>query len=357
MAKFPCSVDKNIFQRGETSFRVKMMSAGRTINKTFDTLTEAQVYRDLIKANAALDPNEERIYEARAKKAESKTFTLAHAITKYRQEKTAKKKGADKEKSLLNKISRCTAIVSMPLYQIKDSHILQLLEWIRTSGNLKSKRVTSESTQRRYFNTIRHIFQIAVDEWKKIETNPCSAVAKSARPKDGKGRDRRLRGDEYELILRQLSGQAKIMVILAVETAMRRGEQFNMRWEHLDLKKRSLNIPDTKTGAARTISLSLAAVEAFKSLGVVGIKGKIISITPAQLRYAWKQARETIGSPDLRIHDLRHEATSRLFEKGFGEMAASQQTGHKTMAMMKKYAHLNQTHILELLDRPIRAAE
>ena len=143
MAKFPCSVDKNIFQRGEMSFRVKMMSAGRTINKTFDTLSEAQVYRDLVKANAALDVNEERIFTARAKKAESKTFTLADAIEKYRTEKSEKKKGWEKEKSLLNKISRCEQIVKMPLYQIKADHVLQLLEWIRTSGNLKSKRITS----------------------------------------------------------------------------------------------------------------------------------------------------------------------------------------------------------------------
>lgn len=357
MAKFPCSVDKNIFQRGEMSFRVKMMSAGRTINKTFDTLAEAQVYRDLNRANAALDVNEERIFESRAKKAESKTFTLAHAIAKYRIDKSEKKKGWKSEKSQLDKISRCTAIVTMPLYQIKDCHILQLLEWIRTSGNLKSKRITSDATVRRYFNTIRHIFQIAVDEWKKIEANPCSAVAKSARPKDGQGRDRRLRGNEYDLILEQLSGQAKVVFILAVETAMRRGEQLNMQWEHLRLKDRTLLIPETKTNTARTISLSLAAIEAFKSLGVLGIKGKIISITPSQLRYSWKQARAAIGAPDLRVHDLRHEATSRLFEKGFGEIEAATMTGHKTLAMLQKYAHLKQSHILEKLDRPIRATE
>jgi len=354
---FPVKVDKNVMQTGELSFRVRMMSAGHKIDKTFDSLAEAQVFRDLGKANAALDVNEERIFIARAKKKESKTFTLSDAIEKYRTDKSENKKGWEKEKSLLNKVARCAQIVKMPLYQIKSEHILELLEWIRTSGNLKSKRFTSEATQRRYFNTIRHIFQIAVDEWKKIEVNPCSAVAKSARPKDGKGRNRRLRGDEYAQILGQLTGQAKIVFILAVETAMRRGEQLNMRWEHLNLKKRSLEIPekDTKTGESRTISLSLTAVEAFKSLGVVGIKGKIITITPSQLRYAWKQARAAIGAPDLRIHDLRHEATSRLFEKGFGDIEASTMTGHKTMAMLKKYAHLKQSHILEKLDRPIHA--
>lgn len=360
-AKFPCSVSKNIFQRGEHSFRVKMMSQGHTINKTFDTLQDAQIFRDLTLVNAALDHNEAATHAARAKKVETKSFTLADAIARYRTKKTEQKDGWEQEKSNLNKISRCAAIVNMPLYQIKSDHVLQLLEWLRTSGSVKRKDYQiSDATLRRYLNLIQHIFQIAVDEWQKIEVNPCSKIPKSARPKDGQGRDRRLRGDEYKRILdelgKQINGeQAKIIFILAVETAMRRGEQLNMRWEHLNLKGRSLLIPKTKTDTARTISLSLTAVEAFKSLGVQGIKGKIITITARQFRHAWVKAREAIGAPDLRLHDCRHEATSRLYEKGFGDIEAMTMTGHKTPSQLKKYAHLTQEHILEKLDRPARS--
>lgn len=361
MAKFPCSVDKNIFQRGEFSFRVKMMSGGHTINKTFDSLAEAQTYRDLVWANAALDIEESKIFTARAKKVESKSFTFTAAIKKYRKEKSEKKKGWEQEAAMLDKVARWPD-AGLPLYQVKSDNVLELLEWIRTAGKAENKNkkektgktvgaATSDATLRRYFNLIRHVFQIAVDEWKKIETNPCSAVPKSARPKDGQGRDRRLRGDEYALMLAQLTGQAKIVFILSVETAMRRGEQLNMRWEHLDLKGRALHIPETKTDEARTIPLSLAAVEAFKSLGVTGIKGKIITLSMGQLRYAWTRARTAIGAPDLRLHDCRHEATSRLFEAGFGDIEAASVTGHKTMAMLKKYAHLKHSHILDKLDR------
>ena len=42
----------------------------------------------------------------------------------------------------------------------------------------------------------------------------------------------------------------------------------------------------------------------------------------------------------LRFHDLRHEATSRLFEKGLNVMEVAAITGHKTLDMLKRYTHL-----------------
>ena len=43
---------------------------------------------------------------------------------------------------------------------------------------------------------------------------------------------------------------------------------------------------------------------------------------------------------DLTFHDLRHEATSRFFEKGFNVMEVAAITGHKTLQMLKRYTHL-----------------
>jgi len=354
--KYPFRVELGIVQRGEWSFRVKIMRGGNLIDKTFDTLAEARVFRNLTLANAALDPNEQKTFEARAKKVENKSFTLGDAIEKYRKDKSEKKKGWAKEKSQLDKLAR-SSIAAIPLYQIKSQDIIKLLEWVKTSGSVKCpNRQTSEATQRRYFNLIRHIFQIAVDEWHKIDSNPCLAVPKSARPKDGAPRDRRLRGDEYVEILKHLTGEAKVFFILAVETAMRRGEIFSMRWENLDWANCMMLVKaeDTKTGSARYIPFSDTAIDAIKEL-TRGIKGNILTITPGQLRHAWKHARNAIGAPDLRIHDLRHEATSRLFEKGFGDIEAASVTGHKTLAMLKRYSHLKHEHLLEKINRPTRA--
>lgn len=367
--KYPCKVDTCITQQGLMSFRVKLMRGGHLVDKSFDTLADARIFRDLTLANAALDTNEQATFVARAKKVENKSFTFVQAIEKYRKDKSEKKKGWEKEKSQLDKLAR-SEIATMPLYQIKSTDIIKLMKWIKISGRyikakdtktktdvrVLKKMVATDATVRRYFNLIRHIFEIAATEWNKIDSNPCANVPKSARPKDGAPRDRRLRGNEYALMLEQLTGQAKVVFVLSVETAMRRGEILSMKWENLDLNNSYLMLKaaDTKTDDARYIPLSNAALDVIKGLPR-GIKGDILNITIGQLRHAWKLARVAIRAPDLRMHDMRHEATSRLFEKGFGDIEAASVTGHKTLGMLKRYSHLKHEHLLDKINRPARA--
>jgi integrase len=52
---------------------------------------------------------------------------------------------------------------------------------------------------------------------------------------------------------------------------------------------------------------------------------------------------------DLRLHDLRHEAASRLFEKGLNPMQVAAITGHKTLQMLKRHTHLRAEDLAKLL--------
>lgn len=333
-------IEKGIVQEGKYSFRVRLMVAGNRLDKTFDTLDEARAFRDLHKASAALDVHEAAVLEARGKKRAAKGFTVADAIEQYRTEKSEKKKGWESEGTRLNKLGRCK-IAAKPLYQVHRDDILQLLDEIGgSSGNRK-----------RYYNLVRHIFQIAVDEWKKLEKNPFNELSKADVPKDSKPRDRRLAGGEYEALLAALDGEAKVILILCVETAMRRGEVLALEWQHINLKKQTAYLPEHKTDehvGARTVPLSSRAVAALKIL-TRGIKGPVFTIQEMGLRYQWRKTREAIGAPDLRIHDLRHEAASRLFERGLNVMEAASITGHKTLGMLKRYTHLNPTDLAKKL--------
>ncbi len=343
--KFPKKVDKNISQTGEVSFKVRLMNAGYKVNKTFDSLVEAQIYRDLFKSDSALDIHEERIFKSRADKAESKAFKLSDAIKRYRDTKEGL---ASEECYRLNKLLRCEKIADMPLYQIKANHLQDLLEWVRVSN---SPKMATGSTVKRYYSLLHTIFEIAVTNWNKIEYSPFLKFPKDAKPIENQPRDRRLQGDEYIKLFSHLEGQERLLFILALETSMRKGDAFKMRWENLDLKNRRLLLPKTKNGEARTIYLSLDAIEAIKSLTVQGIKGKIITISVDRLRRSWEKARAAVGSTNLRWHDLRHEAISSFFERGLGDIEAATMSGHKDMQMLKRYAHLKQAHILDKLDR------
>jgi len=163
-------------------------------------------------------------------------------------------------------------------------------------------------------------------------------------PKVPGGRDRRLlAGEEQRLIDAAVASKAKEIVgiiLLALETAARRGEIASMRWEHVDLKKKTWYIPETKNDTPRTIPLSTTAINLLKSLPR-RIDGSVWGVQADSITQAFGRVRQQAGIERLRFHDLRHEATSRLFERpGFGIMEVASITGHKNLSMLKRYTHL-----------------
>ena len=186
--------------------------------------------------------------------------------------------------------------------------------------------------------------------------NPVSKVRKPAAPKS---RDRRLRPGEFDALLSEarVPGLRQV-IILAVESSMRLGELLGLEWKHVDLTRRTAHLVDTKNGESRTVALSSAAVSALQSLprriggrafgwAASDSFNKTWSRCVARARAAYKSdcaAQGTKPDPaflaDLRFHDLRHEATSLLFEKGLNHMKVASMTGHKSLAMLKRYTHI-----------------
>ena len=121
---------------------------------------------------------------------------------------------------------------------------------------------------------------------------------------------------------------------------MRQGELVSLRWEHIDLNRRTVHLPDTKNGESRTVPLSTAAVKILRSLPR-NIQGKVFpGVTTEAVKRAYARAVRRTAIEDLRFHDLRHEATSRLFEKGLNIMEVASITGHKDLRMLRRYTHL-----------------
>ena len=329
-------VDKNIYKRGEYSYQVKMMIGGQQISETFDTLPEAQTWRDLQRAGSALDLDEKRIFEARAKKREAKTYTVLQALQRYEKEVTPAKKGADVEKTRIGKAKK-TKLASKSLYMVTPKDVLSFMDDIGGSDNNK----------RKYASLISHLYHIAVKRWGIAAENPVSG--KIEMPSNGKPRDRRLERNEGARLLKHLSGEAKAVFEFAIETAMRRGEILSLTWQDIDLKNRIATLRDTKNGESRAVPLSVAAIKVLKERTRGVGAAKVFTIDQRQLRRAWESARAAAGIPGIRFHDLRHEAASRLFEKGLNVMEAASVTGHKTLSMLKRYTHLNPTDIAKKL--------
>jgi integrase len=191
-----------------------------------------------------------------------------------------------------------------------------------------------------YFSSI---INHARREWGINITNPVLLVRKPPSPQ---GRNRILTLDEEVRLLHACEPKAnrniytRPFVTLALETAMRRGEILGLRWEHLDFVKRTAFLPLTKNGESRTVPLSNRAIETLQALPR-SIDGRVLPISFAALETNFKRARERANLADLRIHDLRHSAVTRLADKLPNILELSAVTGHKSLAMLKRYYHPN----------------
>lgn len=189
-----------------------------------------------------------------------------------------------------------------------------------------------------YFSSI---INHARKEWGLNTPNPILGVRKPAQPL---GRNRILTLEEEEKLLQACEPKAnrnvytRPFVILALETAMRRGEILSLRWENIDYTKRTAFLVLTKNGESRTVPLSTRAIETLQALPR-SIDGRVLPINFAALETNFKRARERVKLVDLRIHDLRHTAITRLAEKLPNVIELSAVSGHKSLAMLKRYYH------------------
>lgn len=259
--------------------------------------------------------------------------TLNNLIDRYRTEELPKKRGRHFIPAL-NQLG--AAFGEFALTSINS-------EMIAKHRDLRLKTV-SESTVKKEINLLSSLIDLASKEWGiPIGTNPCFMVK---RPVEPKGRDRRLEDGEEERLLKachesEVATDLVAIVQLAIETGARLGELLKLQWKDINLLRCTAKLLDTKNGEDRVIPLSSRAILTLQSLPR-HIQGRVFWRWAASDSFnkIWKRTCKRAGIEDLKFHDLRHEAVSRLFEKGLNPMEAASISGHKNLAMLKRYTHL-----------------
>lgn len=166
-------------------------------------------------------------------------------------------------------------------------------------------------------------------------------------------RDRRLHPGEQEMLLRALESNPVMqeVVIILLETAMRREELCNARREHI--KGKVLEVPwhktKVRTGKSRFVPLSPLALAAIQRLPL-RFDGSLVGLRPDSMTQAFARACRRAGIEDLRLHDLRHEATSRMVERGVLSIPEIQViTGHADLRSFSRYTNLRPEVVAEKL--------
>jgi integrase len=260
--------------------------------------------------------------------------TFGELIERYLREVTPLMRGAGADTIRLKAIMRrpiakenMATLTSAKIAKYRDQRLQEI----------KPSTVVRELA---YFSSI---INHARKEWGLNTPNPVLGIRKPAQPQ---GRNRVLSYDEERILLEACIPKAnrniytRPFVILAIETAMRRGEILSLRWEDINYQTRTAYLALTKNGESRRVPLSTRAIETLQSLPR-SIDGRVLPINFAALETNFKRARDRAGLVDLRIHDLRHTAATRLSEKLPNLLELSAVTGHKSLAMLKRYYHPN----------------
>jgi integrase len=327
----PCTIRQLVSGRYQVTLRVAGFHAER---KTFDQAFSASRWAKDREASLALVTAQiPQAHEA---------MTLREALLRYRAEVTPQKKSYRQEMKRIDAWSR-HPLATRQLREIRGAHLAQHKAIRLALGR-------APNTIRLELAVISHVFEVARTDW-GLEglTNPRKALRRAPL---GGTRDRRLMPGEYEALMGWCDASQnhifKAMIILAVETAMRRGELLSLQWRYIDLAAQLAYLPDTKNGTARTVPLSRKAVSALETLGGER-EGHVFRVHENWVTKRFITARTQCGLENIRFHDLRHEAVSRLFEKGFNMMEAATVSGHKTMQMLKRYTHLDPRSLLARL--------
>ncbi len=220
-------------------------------------------------------------------------------------------------------------------------------------------------------NTVRlelalagHLFTTAIREWRiGVVHNP---VANIRKPSVGEGRDRRLSKEEEKRLRKAVTRHSNPMLRwifdLALETGMRSSEITGLTRGQVDLHRRIVRLSKTKNDSARTVPLTLHAKEILAAALANPVRPKDCDLIffgepgrdglrrPYNFNKAWLTIKAELGVNNLRFHDLRHEAVSRLVEGGLSDQEVAAISGHKSMQMLKRYTHLRAEDLVGRLD-------
>ena len=312
-------------KRGAYQWQVQVRKMGQPLQtKTFETRALAEQWARSIEVEM-----DKGVFISRA---EAESTTLKELLERYLDEVTPLKKGAASE------TNRLKALMRLPLARRFVASIRGLD--IARFRDERLRKVTP-STVKRDLVLLGHAFEVAHKEWGIHFHNPVRDIKL---PSENRPRDRRLQAGEETRLLdacREARNPWLLPVVqLALETAMRQGELIRLRWEHIDLNRRTAHLPDTKNGESRTVPLSTTAIRVLRALPR-SLHGQAFpGVTTEAIKRAYIRAVRRAGIENLRFHDLRHEATTRLFEKGLNIMEVASITGHKGLRMLRRYTHL-----------------
>jgi integrase len=216
---------------------------------------------------------------------------------------------------------------------------------------MKRRNAVSASTVNREITCICHMFNKAT-EWHYLVHNKLRVVKKFKEPP---GRLRYLKDKEISRLLKACTRHIKSIVIMALNTGMRKSEILNLKWSDIDIDNKVITIRMTKNNEVRAIPINSILYNELKrkepktdsEYVFANSEGKPYSDIKTGFKAALRRAR----IKDFRFHDLRHTFASRLVMAGVDIRTVQELMGHKDIKMTMRYSHLSDAHLKEAIKK------
>lgn len=291
------------------------------------------------------------------KTAEAKKHTVGDLIDRYLRELEIKNpKRFTDVKTLLGWWKG-----EIGVYLLSDMSRALIIEQRDKLLNTKGRNVEtrSNSTVNRYMTALGNAFMVAMNEWEWVQENPLRKISKLSEPR---GRVRFLDDKERERLLEackaSLNPHLHTLVVLALSTGARHGELINLCWKDVDLERRVITLHDTKNKERRLLPLAHYALQLMEEQNKTrNMASDLVFSSPSapqrpwDSRSAWEAALKRANIENFRFHDLRHSCASYLAMNGASLAEIAEVLGHKTLQMVKRYAHLSEAHTAKVVGR------
>ncbi len=358
------TIEKRTDQTGKSSYRVKIRLKGYPVESaSFDRLTDAKKWAQLTEA---------AIKEGRHfKTTEAKKHTFADAIDRYCSDVLPIKFTTKEQRNRRPILQWWRDALGVHVMADLSSPMFAQCRDTLAKKTSKTGKPFSADSIKKYFGVIQNVLKYAVNEWHWLEQSPLRDK-RVEMPELPPGRIRFLDDDERARLTAACKASANPLLypafILALSTGMRQGELMNLYWKApakppaetawgvVMLEQSAIVLHSTKNGERRRVPLTGLALQLVKQLNKVRrLDTQLLFPSPEcpqqpiELKKAWLTALKQAEVDNFRWHDIRHTTASYLAMNGASLAEIAEVLGHKTLAMVKRYAHLSDSHVSNVL--------
>jgi len=340
--------DRGITQRKDRKgWWVRLYANGRQQWFKCDTKSQAKALYGRLKA----DIREGKFFPERF--SPSKDITLRAWINRCFEGST--NRGVKNERRYGRRWSLLLGRRVLAHITVDDLRRIQAKMRAKMKVNNETERQWTDATVNRHFGYLRRVFNLAIKDG-LLDRNPVSGI----RFLPEASTTRFLSDDELSRIRGVMSDEHWQLVAFAIETGLRREEQFLLKWNQVDLESGMLTLPLPKGGRTRHVPLSESAKAILRRLPSILRSGWVFPSLTTQglpldsrnfMRRVYEPALRKAGIEGACWHTLRHTAASRRIMAGVDLVSVKMLLGHRNIETTMRYSHLSPDHLRQAVNK------